>query len=57
MTIQEKIIFCNARSKKNKYFLAPRSLLKELEQEKIKYELINDMEIVIDGTKFRIERG
>ena len=57
MTIQEKIIFCNDRSKKNKYFLAPQSLLKELEQEKINYKLINDMEIVIYERIFKLERG
>ena len=57
MTIQEILIFCNDRSKKNKYFVAPLTILKELEQEKINYKLINDLEIVIDEKKFMIERG
>ena len=56
MTIQEILILCNDRSKKNKYFIAPRTLLKELEREKIAYQLDNDNIIVLNKI-FKIERG
>ena len=57
MTIQEILILCNDRSKKDKYFIAPRTLLKELEQEKIAYQIDNDDNITILDKIFRIERG
>ena len=56
MTIQEVVVFCNDRGKKNKYFVAPQSILKELEQEKIDYSIENDI-INVMNKKFRIERG
>ena len=57
MTIQEILILCNDRSKKNKYFIAPRTLLKELEREKIAYQLDNHGNINVFNKIFRIERG
>ena len=56
MTIQEILVFCNGRSKKNKYFVAPQSILKELEQEKIDYSIERDI-INVMNKKFRIERS
>ena len=56
MTIQEVLIFCNDRSKKDKYFVAPITIIKQFEQEKITYQLDNDNVIVL-GKIFKIERG
>ena len=57
MTLADKLIYCNNRSKQNIYFVAPRTLLKEIEQEKLKYTLEKDMILIIQDKTFRIERG
>ena len=56
LTILEKLEHCDKKSREQRYFIAPRTLIKEIEQEKIAYQLINDKIIVLDK-KFRIERG
>ena len=50
------ILYCHNKSKKNKFFVAPITILKQFEQENIKYEVKNDM-IYIMNKNFRIERG
>ena len=57
MTIQEVLIFCNDRSKKDKYFVAPITIIKQFEQEKITYYLDNNGNITVLGKIFKIERG
>ena len=52
----EKLEHCDKKSREQRYFIAPRTLLKEIEQEKIDYQLIRDKIIVLDKV-FRIERG
>ena len=57
LTLIEKILHCEKKSREQKYFVAPRSLIKEIEQEKIKYVLDNDDTITVLDKIFRIERG
>ena len=56
LTILEKITHCEKKSREQRYFVAPRTLVKEIEQEKIYYQLTSDKIIVLDKI-FRIERG
>ena len=56
LTILEKISHCEKKNREQRYFVAPRTLIKEIEQEKIDYQLIRDKIIVLDKV-FRIERG
>lgn len=56
MTLEDKLIYCNNRSKQNRYFVAPRTLLKEIEEKELTYQLKQD-KIIIQDKKFRIERG
>ena len=55
MTSIQIILHCHKKSKEQKYFVAPLSLLKQFEQEKIQYSIENDI-IHIMNKKFRIER-
>ena len=57
LTLIEKILHCEKKSREQRYFVAPRTLLKEIEQEKIKYVLENDTTIIIQDKIFRLERG
>ena len=56
MTSMQIILYCDKKSKEQKYFVAPQSILKELEQEKIDYSIENDI-INVMNKKFKIERG
>ena len=56
LTILEKLEHCEKKSREQRYFIAPRTLLKEIEQEKIDYQLTSDKIIILDKI-FRIERG
>ena len=56
LTIHEKIAHCEKKSREQRYFVAPRTLIKEIEQEKIAYQLTSDKIIILDKI-FRIERG
>ena len=56
MTLSDKLIYCVTRSKQNKYFVAPRTLIQEIEEGKKVYKLKNDI-IIIEDNIFRIERG
>ena len=56
LTIHEKIAHCEKKNREQRYFIAPRTLIKEIEQEKIDYQLIDDKIIILDK-QFRIERG
>ena len=56
MTSIQIILPCHKKSKKNIYFVAPLSLLKQFEQENIDYTIEKDT-IYIMNKKFRIERS
>ena len=49
------ILHRNKKSKEQKYFVAPLSILKQFEQEKLDYKIEKDT-IYIMNKKFRIER-
>ena len=50
------IICCHKKSKEQKYFVAPLAVIKQFEQDNIKYYIEKDI-INIMNKKFRIERG
>ena len=56
MTSIRIILHCHKKSKEQKYFVAPLTILKQFEQEKIDYKIENDT-IYIMNKNFRIERG
>ena len=56
MTSMQIILYCHKKSKEQKYFAAPLTILKQFEQEKIKYTIEKDI-IYIMNKHFRIERG
>ena len=56
MTSIQIILYCSNKTKNNKFFVAPLTILKQFEQENIKYEVKNDM-IYIMNKNFRIERS
>ena len=49
------ILHCHNKNKKNKFFVAPLTILKQFEQEKLDYKIEKDT-IYIMNKKFRIER-
>ena len=49
------ILHCHKKSKQNKYFVAPLTILKQFEQEKLDYKIEKDT-IHIMNKKFKIER-
>ena len=56
MTSMQIILHCHKKSRKNKYFVAPLTILKQFEQDKIDYKLEKDI-IHIMNKKFKIEKG
>ena len=56
MTSIQIIIYCHNKNKKNKFFVAPRTILKQIEQDTIEYKKEKDV-INIMNKHFRIERG
>ena len=56
MDSRQIILYCHKKSKENKYFAAPITILKQFEQEKIAYQLDNGNVNVLDKI-FKIERG
>ena len=56
MTSMQIIIYCHNKNKKNKFFVAPLTVLKQFEQDNLKYTIEKDI-INIMNKKFRIERG
>ena len=55
MTSIQIILHCHKKSKEQKYFVAPLTILKQFEQEKLDYKIEKDT-IYIMNKKFRIER-
>ena len=56
MTSMQIILYCQNRKKKNRYFIAPLTIIKQFEQEKIDYKIENDIIHIMNKT-FRIERS
>ena len=56
MTSLQIIIYCHNKNKKSKYFVAPLTLLKQFEQDNLKYYIEKDI-IHVMNKKFKIERG
>ena len=56
MTSIQIILYCHNKTKNNKYFVAPLTVLKQFEQDNIKYTIEKDI-IYIMNKKFKIERG
>ena len=50
------ILYCHNKNKKNKYFVAPLTIVKQFEQEKIEYKIDKDI-IYIMNKYFKIERS
>ena len=55
MTSIQVILHCHNKTKNNKYFVAPLTILKQFEQDKIEYKLEKDI-IYIMNKQFKIER-
>ena len=56
MTSIQIILYCHKKSKEQKYFVAPLTILKQFEQDKIDYKIEKDL-IHIMNKKFKIEKG
>ena len=56
MTSIQIILYCHNKNKKNKFFVAPLTVLKQFDQENIEYTIEKDV-INIMNKKFRIERS
>ena len=56
MTSIQIILYCHNKYKKNKFFVAPLTILKQFEQEKLDYKIEKDI-IHIMNKKFKIERS
>ena len=56
MTSVQIVLHCHNKSKKNRFFVAPLTILKQFEQDKIYYKIEKDT-IHILHKQFKIERG
>ena len=56
MTSIQIILYCHKKSKEQKYFAAPLTIIKQFEQDKIDYKIEKDT-IYIMNKHFKIERG
>ena len=56
MTSTQIILHCHNKSKKNRFFVAPLTLLKQFEQDKINYKIEKNT-IFIMSKQFKIERS
>lgn len=56
MTSIQIILYCSNKTKNNKYFVAPLTILKQIEQDKIDYKIEKDI-INVMNKNFRIERS
>ena len=56
MTSIQIILHCHKKSKQNKFFVAPLTIIKQFDQDKLDYKIENDL-IFIMNKKFKIERG
>ena len=56
MTSIQIILHCHNKNKKNKFFVAPLTIIKQFDQEKIDYTIEKDI-INIMNKQFKIERS
>ena len=56
MTSIQIILHCNKKVQKQKYFVAPLTILKQFDQDNLKYTIENDL-IFIMNKHFRLEKG
>ena len=56
MTSVQIVLHCYNKNKKNKFFVAPLTLIKQFEQDKIEYTIEKDI-IYILNKQFKIERS
>ena len=56
MTSVQIVLYCHNKNKKNKYFVAPLTIIKQFEQDKIDYKIEKDI-INVMNKNFRIERS
>ena len=54
MTSVQIVLHCHNKSRKNRFFVAPLTILKQFEQDKIEYKIEKDT-IYIMNKNFRIE--
>ena len=50
------ILYCHKKSKEQKYFVAPLTIIKQFDQEKIDYKIEKDI-VHVMNKHFKIERG
>ena len=56
MTSIQIILYCHNKNRANKFFVAPLTILKQFEQEKIEYKIDKDT-IYIMNKHFKLERS
>ena len=56
MTSMQIILHCHKKSKEQKYFVAPLTIIKQFDQEKIEYKIEKDI-VHVMNKHFKIERG
>ena len=56
MTSIQIILYCYNKNKKNRYFVAPLTILKQFDQDGIKYTIEKDI-INVMNKHFKIERS
>ena len=56
MTSVQIVLHCHNKNKKNKFFVAPLTILKQFDQDNINYQIEKDI-IYIMNKNFRIERS
>ena len=56
MTSIQIILYCHNKNKKDKFFIAPLTILKQFERDNIQYEIKNNI-IYIMNKHFNIERS
>ena len=56
MNSTQIVLYCHNKNKKNKFFVASLTILKQFDQDNIKYTIEKDT-IHIMNKKFKIERG
>ena len=56
MTSVQIILYCHNKSEKNRFFVAPLTILKQFDQDKINYKIEKNI-IDIMNKKFKIERS
>ena len=53
MTSTQIVLYCHNKNKKNKYFVAPLTIIKQFEQDKIDYKIEKDI-INVMNKQFKI---